>query len=431
MANKHKVDLSVSFCGVTFKNPFLLSSSPVSNSAEMVERAFEAGWGGVCFKTLNSDRIPIMHPSPRMAPYHYEDKRLVGLQNVEQISDRPLKDNLADFLYLKKKHPDRPIIASIMGFSNDEWAYLAKAAEDHGADILELNFSCPHMTVEGAGHKVGQAFHLLEKFTTTVKNAVKIPVLAKMTPNITDMTEPAIYAKKGGADGISAVNTFRAISGIGLDDQVPRPNVFGIGAMSGYSGSAIKPIALHFIAEMAQCPELDLPLSAMGGVETWIDALEYLLVGATTIQVTTGIIHYGYRIVEDMIEGISDYMASRGITSMADLIGKSLPHLKTTDNFDLNRQGVAQYDLERCVGCGQCYIVCRDAGGKALAWDAEKRRPSLDEEICLSCMICSFICPVTDLITYKEKQKGWERKHTPLADPALLKQVKVSPFTTP
>ena len=198
----NKVDLSIDFCGLHFANPFLLSSSPVSNSAEMIERAFEQGWAGVCYKTLNSDRIPIIHPSPRMAPYHYEGRRMVGLQNVEQISDRPLKDNLADFRYLKKRYPERPIIASIMGFSNDEWAWLAKAAADNGADMLELNFSCPHMTVEGSGHKVGQAFHLLEKFTATVKNAVKIPVLAKMTPNITDMTEPALYAKKGGADGI-------------------------------------------------------------------------------------------------------------------------------------------------------------------------------------------------------------------------------------
>jgi len=428
MTTKNKTDLSVSFCGVTFKNPFLLSSSPVSNCAEMVERAFEHGWGGVSYKTLNSDRITIIHPSPRMAPYHYEDKHLVGLQNVEMTSDRPLKDNLADYLYLKKKFPDRPIIASIMGFSNDEWAYLARAAEDHGADMLELNFSCPHMSVEGSGYKVGQAFHLLEKFTTTVKNAVKIPVLAKLTPNITDMTEPALFAKKGGADGISAVNTFRAISGIGLDDLVPKPNVFGVGAMSGYSGAAIKPIALHFIAEMAQCSELDLPLSAMGGIETWIDALEYILVGATTLQVTTGVIHYGYRIVEDMIEGITDYMVSRGITSMADLIGKSLPHLKETDHFDLKRQGVAQYDLEKCVGCGQCYIVCHDAGGQALAWEADKRRPKLDEDKCLSCMICNFICPVPELITYKEKPAGWERRHTPMKEAALQKQVKVAPF---
>jgi dihydropyrimidine dehydrogenase (NAD+) subunit PreA len=419
------IDLSVSFCGVKFPNPFLLSSSPVSNSAEMVEMAFEQGWGGVCYKTLNSDRIPIIHPSPRMNAYHYEAKQLVGLQNVEQISDRPLKDNLADFLYLKKKYPSHPIIASIMGFSNHEWAYLAKAAADNGADMLELNFSCPHMTVEGSGHKVGQAVHLLEKFTATVKHAVSIPVLAKMTPNITDMTEPALFAKKGGADGISAVNTFRAISEIGLGDWVAKPNVFGVGAMSGYSGSAIKPIALHFIAEMAQCAELGLPLSAMGGIETWIDALEYLLVGATTVQVTTGIIKYGYRIVADMIEGLSDYMSARGITRAEDLIGKALPNLKSTDHFDLERQGVAAYDMDRCVGCGQCYIVCRDAGGQALEWDEASRRPKLVEDKCLSCMICSFICPVPGLITHKEMPKGWARRPTGIMDKAMERQVKI------
>ena len=418
MANTH-LDMSVSFCGVKFPNPFLLSSSPVSNSAEMVEMAYAEGWGGVCYKTLNSDRIPIIHPSTRMNAYHYENKRLVGLQNVEQISDRPLKDNLADFLYLKKKYPDHPLIASIMGFSNDEWAYLAKVAADNGADMLELNFSCPHMTVEGSGHKVGQAFHLLEKFTATVKKAVKIPVLAKMTPNITDMTEPALFAKKGGADGISE---------IGLDDWVAKPNVFGVGAMSGYSGAAIKPIALHFIAEMAQCAELGLPLSAMGGVETWIDALEFLLVGATTVQVTTGIIKYGYRIVKDILEGLSDYMVSRGITRVEDLIGKALPNLKETDHFDLKRQGVAAYDMDRCVGCGQCFIVCRDAGGQALEWDPERRRPKLVEDKCLSCMICGFICPVPGLITHKEMPKGWARRATAVMDNGMERQVKVSPM---
>jgi dihydropyrimidine dehydrogenase (NAD+) subunit PreA len=428
MAHDEKPDLSVTFCGVRFPNPFLLSSSPVSNSAEMVEAAYEHGWAGVCYKTLNSDRIPIIHPSPRMSGYDYEGKRLVGLQNVEQISDRPLRNNLADFLYLKKKYPDHPIISSIMGFSNDEWAYLAKASEDNGADMLELNFSCPHMTVEGSGHKVGQAFHLLEKFTATVKRAVKIPVLAKMTPNITDMTEPALFAKKGGADGISAVNTFRGISGIGLDDLVPKPNVFGVGAMSGYSGAAIKPIALHFIAEMAKCAELGLPLSAMGGIETWIDALEYLLVGATTIQVTTGIIKYGYRIVEDMIEGLTDYMTQRGITSATELIGKALPHLQETDRFDLTRQGVAAYDMDRCIGCGQCYIVCRDAGGQALEWEVEKRRPKLVEDKCLSCMICSFICPVPGLIEHKEMPKGWTRKETAVMDRRLERQVNLQPY---
>lgn len=423
-----KIDLSIDFLGKRFNNPFLLASSPVSNGAGMVAKAFDAGWSGVAFKTLNSGTVPIIHPSPRMNAYHYGGKKLVGLQNVEQISDRPLKDNLADFLYLKKNYPDHVLISSIMGFSNDEWAYLAKASEDNGADMLELNFSCPHMSVEGSGHHVGKAFDLIEKFTTIVKNVVSIPVIAKMTPNITDMTEPAIYAKNGGADAISAINTVSGISKIGLDDLVPRPNVFGIGAISGTSGPAIKPIGLHFIADMANCEELDLPLSGIGGIETWIDALEYILVGAATIQVTTGIIHYGYRIVEDMIEGLSDFMVAKGVARVEDLVGRALGNLKTTDHFDLERQGITQYDLDRCVGCGQCYIVCNDSAGQALEWDSEKRRPRLIEDKCLSCMVCSFVCPVADLITYKEMPRTWKRQEIRVMDESLEEKLNYKPF---
>jgi len=428
MAQKY-IDLSVEFCGKTFINPFLLSSSPVSNSAEMVARAFEAGWSGVVFKTLNSDRLPITHPSPRMNALNYGGKQMVAVQNVEQISDRPLKDNLLDLLYLKKKYPDHVIIPSIMGFFDDEWAYLAKVAEDHGADMLELNFSCPHMCIEGSGHKVGQAFHLLEKFTATVKRVVSIPIIAKMTPNITDMTEPAMYAKNGGADAISAINTVSGISGLGLDDLVPKPNIFGRGAVSGTSGPAVKPIGLHFIADLAQHPELKLPLSGIGGIETWIDALEYILLGSSTIQVTTGIMHYGYGIVADMIEGLADYMAARKIERVADLVGKALPNLGTTDHFDLQRQGITQYDLSRCVGCGQCFTVCNDAGGQALHWDADQRRPALIEDKCLSCMLCSFVCPVSELITFKEMPAQWQRQETAVMDAGLDKELNFTPFT--
>ncbi len=423
-----KVDLSIEFLGKKFINPFLLSSSPVSNSAEILEQAFETGWGGVVYKTLGADNIEIIHPSPRMSGYHYGNKRLVGLQNVEQITDRTLKDNLMDILYLKKHYPDHVVVVSLMGFSNDEWAYLARAAEDNGADMLELNFSCPHMAVEGSGAKVGQANHLIEKFTATVKKVTSLPIIAKLTPNITDMTEPALYAKKGGADAISAINTVAGISGIGLDDWVPQPNIFGIGARSGYSGPAVKPIGLRFIADMAECRELDLPLSGIGGIETWVDALEYLLVGASTIQVTTGILHYGHRIVEDMIEGLSDYMASRGILRVRDLVGKALPNLQETDHFDVKRQGISSYDLDRCIGCGQCYLVCQNTGGQALEWDSEKRRPSLIEDKCLSCMICSFVCPVTGLITFKEMPADWKRRETAIMDPGLEKELKLAPF---
>ena len=423
------IDLSIEFCGKTFKNPFLLSSSPVSNSAEMVARSFEAGWSGVVFKTLNSDRLPIVHPSPRMNAFHYGAKRVVGVQNVEQISDRPLKDNLIDFLYLKKHYPAHVLISSIMGFSNEEWAYLSKVSEDNGADMLELNFSCPHMCIEGTGHHVGKAFDLIEKFTATVKNTVSIPVIAKMTPNITDMTEPAMHAKQGGADAISAINTVSGISEVGLEDMVPKPNIFGIGAVSGTSGPAIKPIGLHFIADMAQCGDLAIPLSGIGGIETWVDALEYLLLGASTIQVTTGIMHYGYRIVEDMIEGLADFMAQRGVDRVSDLVGQALPNLKTTDHFDLGRQGITQYDLDICVGCGQCYTVCTDAAGQALTWDEETRRPGLIEDKCLSCMLCSFVCPVPDLITFKEMPATWSRAETQVMDKRLEKEIRLEPFT--
>lgn len=426
---KQPVDLSIEFCGTTFKNPFLLSSSPVSNSAEMVACSFEAGWAGVVFKTLNSDRLPITHPSPRMSASRYGNKEMVYVQNVEQISDRPLKDNLVNMLYLKKHYPDHPIVASIMGFFDDEWAYLAKVAEDNGADLLELNFSCPHMCIEGSGHKVGQAFHLLEKFTETVKKSVSIPVIAKMTPNITDMTEPALYAKNGGADAISAINTVAGISGIGLDDWVPKPNVFGYSSPSETSGPAIKPIGLRFISDLAKCRELDLPLSGIGGIETWVDALEYILLGASTIQVTTGIMHFGYRIVEDMIEGLSDCMAEKGIARVSELVGKALPNLQTTDHFDFKRQGITRYDLDRCVGCGQCFIVCTDAGGQAIEWEAEDRRPRLIEDKCLSCMLCSFVCPVPDLISFKEMPGDWQRQETRVMDPALESDLKLKPFT--
>ncbi len=397
-------DLSINMCGVKFPNPFLLSSSPVSNTAEMVSRAFEAGWGGVAYKSVTHDRTKIIHPSPRMAGYNFYNSRLAGLQNVEQTSDRPMKDNFRDIVYLKKHWPDRRIICSIMGFSEKEWDELAKWADDTGSDMLELNFSCPHMTVEGAGMKVGQALELVERFTAVVRNRTRLPILAKLTSNVTDITAAGIYAKKGGADGITAINTVRALTNIDLDSFVPLPNVAGKGAMSGYSGPAIKPIGLRCVTELAQCKGLGLPISGCGGAETWGDVAEYLLCGASTVQFTTAIIHYGYRIVEDLIEGLSDYMDEKGFTDVRSMVGKALPKIVPTDRFDLSKQGVAEYDMKLCIGCGLCHIVCRDSGGQCINWDEKKRRPIPDDKRCLGCMVCSFVCPVDGLITYKTVQ---------------------------
>ena len=427
MENK-KPDLSMEFCGQKFINPFLLSSSPVSNSAEMVEMAFDYGWAGVVYKTLNSDRINIDHASPRMNSRNYGSKRMMTCQNVEQISDRPLKDNLLDLLYLKKKYPDRKLIYSIMGFEVDEWTYLAKISEDNGADMLELNFSCPHMTIEGSGHDAGKSFASVATFTEAVKKAVDIPVIAKMTPNITDMVEVAMAAKEGGADSISAINTVSGISDIDLDTYIANPNIFGKAAISGTSGPGMRPIGLRFITEMAQSEALNLPLSGMGGIETWIDALHYILVGASTLQVTTGIMHYGYGIVRDMCEGLEDYLSMKGVDRLQDMVGKALPHIGRTDLFDLERQGVAEYDMDKCVGCGQCYTVCTESGGQALKWNAEKRRPELIEDKCLSCMLCSFTCPVSGLITYKAMPADWKRQETAVFGKDLEKDLKWEPY---
>ncbi|MFC1746552.1 NAD-dependent dihydropyrimidine dehydrogenase subunit PreA [Candidatus Riflebacteria bacterium] len=403
MVAKQK-DLSIEMCGVKFINPFLLSSSPVSNTAEMVGRAFDAGFGGVAYKTIVDHRTKIIHPAPRMAGYNYGNQKLTGLQNIEQTSDRTMDDNFQDISFLKKNWPKHIVISSIMGFKRSEWVELGKRSEDAGADMLELNFSCPHMTVEGSGMKVAQAFELVEDFTQAVREVVSIPILAKMTPNVTDVTRPALFSKKGGANGLTAINTVAAITEIGLDDYVPLPNVKGKGAMSGFSGPAIKPIGLRCVAELAKSDELNMPISGVGGIETWVDVVEYLLCGSSTIQITTGVIHYGYRIVEDLAEGLSDFMIAKGFNSVSEIVGKAIPNVHPTDAFDLSYQGVAAFDMDRCVGCGQCHIVCFDAGGQAIQWDKEQRRPIPDDDKCVSCMICSFVCPIDNpaLITFKE-----------------------------
>jgi len=398
-----KNDLSIKFCGVNFENPLMLSSSNVSNTGEMVGRAFDAGWGGAVFKTLGAGSEEIIHPSPRMSHYIYKNK-FVGLQNHEQISDRPLDMNLKDFRYLKKNWPDKVLVSSIMGFSKDEWKLLAKSSEDNGANMLELNFSCPHMTVEGSGMKVGQAFQLVEEYTSIVKKEVKIPVLAKLTPNVTDIHEQAMFAKNGGADGIAAINTVSGLIGVDLDTFSPRLNAWGKGAISGFSGPAIKPIGLKCISEMGSSDELSLPLSGCGGIETWQDALEYIVCGATTVQVTTAIIQNGYRVIKRILQGIDKYMTAKKIKSISELVGRALPNIVTTNDLDLDRQGIAVFDMERCENCKKCLVSCEDSAGKCLSWDKSKKIPVMDTDKCLGCMVCSFVCPVDDppMITFKE-----------------------------
>jgi dihydropyrimidine dehydrogenase (NAD+) subunit PreA len=396
-------NLKVNFCGVEFENPFLLSSSPVGNHAEMCSRAFDAGWGGVVYKTLNVEKtFKVVMPSPRLNAYNHAANRFIGLQNAEQISDRPLKDNLKDIRELKKNYPGRVLVSSIMGFNEKDWSELAKMSEDCGADMLELNFSCPQMATDKGGHKIGQNFEAVERFTAVVKNASKLPVMAKMTPNITDMLPVALAAKKGGADAIAAINTIRAITDIDIDSFTPLPAIKGKSSITGFSGASAKPIGMRFVSELFNSQELRLPISAMGGITTWKDALHYLLLGGTTIQVTSAIMRYGYRIVEDMIEGLSDFLILKNINSLDEIIGSAAKKIVDPSDFSTRFQVVSNVDENKCIGCGQCYISCQDAGNQAIEFDREKRKSCVDEKRCVGCTLCKNVCPVWDCISTKE-----------------------------
>jgi len=398
-----KADLSVNFCGIEFENPFCLSSSPVSNAYEMCARAFDAGWGGIVYKTLGMEStFKIVMPSPRLNAYNYGDKRFVGLQNAEQISDRNIADNIKDIALLKKQYPNKVLISSIMGFNDQDWETLAKMSEDAGANMLELNFSCPQMAIKTAGHRIGQDYESVANFTSIVKKACKIPVMAKMTPNITNMLPVALAAKEGGADAISAINTIKAITDIDIDNFTPLPNIKGHSAATGFSGPSVKPVALRFISDMYNSKKLDLPLSAIGGIETWIDALHFILMGGTTLQVTTAVLRYGYRIIEDMIEGLSDYMIERNINSLDEILGKAAGKIVDPADFNTQYQVVSVIDEEKCIGCGQCYISCHDGANQAIKFDPETRKASVDEERCVGCMLCKHVCPVWDCVSYRE-----------------------------
>jgi len=400
---KNQPNISVNFCGVNFPNPFLLSSSPVGNHAEMCSRAFDAGWGGIVYKTLNVEKtFKVIMPSPRLNAYHYEGQRMVGLQNAEQISDRGLEDNIRDIKELKKNYPKKVLVSSIMGLNDEDWALLAKMSQDAGADMLELNFSCPQMANEKGGHKVGQDYGAVEHYTEVVKKACTLPVMAKMTPNITDMIPVALAAKRGGVDAIAAINTVRAITDIDLDNMTPMPTIHGSSGITGFSGAAVKPMALRFVSELYNSKELSLPISAIGGVQTWRDALHFFLLGGTTVQVTTAIMKYGYRIVEDMIEGLTDYLAQKNIANLSDIIGRAATKLVPPPQFTTRYQVVSEINQDKCIGCGQCYFACYDGANQAIEFDSVKRKARVNEERCVGCTLCKHICPKWDCITTKE-----------------------------
>ena len=398
-AQENKPNLAIDFCGIHCENPFFLASSAICTNYEMIARAFEAGWAGVFYKTICMQDINEV--SPRFDAVHCEGSGdFYGFRNMEQLSENPTRVDFDILKRLKHDYPSKIVVASIMGQTERQWIILARMAERAGVDAIELNFSCPQMRLAGMGSDVGQDPELVTFYTAYVKRNVSIPVIPKMTPNITHITQPAMGAYFAGADAISAINTIKSVTMNNCSAVSEKRTV------SGYSGRAVKPIALRFIVELAKNPVMKtIQLSGIGGIENWRDALEFIQLGCRNVQVCTAVMQYGYRIIDDLIIGLQSYMQERGIENLADIVGEELPNFVTPTNLDRQTIVYPKIDYERCIGCGRCFTSCQDGGHQAITFDMDKRQPHIVGSKCVGCHLCRLVCPSGAIGTSKRIEK--------------------------
>lgn len=403
-------DLSIDFVGIKAPNPFWLASAPPTDKAYNVERAFEAGWGGVVWKTLGEDPAAV-NVSSRYSAIYDHNGEVSGFNNIELITDRSLEVNLREIEAVKKSWPDRALVVSLMvPCEEDAWKKIVKEVEKTGADGLELNFGCPHgMPERGMGAAVGQVPEYVEMVTRWCKIYSKMPVIVKLTPNITDIRFSARAAHRGGADAVSLINTINSITGIDLDKMAARPIVDGKSTHGGYCGPAVKPIALNMVSEIARDPEtLGLPISGIGGIGTWRDAAEFISLGAGSVQVCTAAMVYGFRIVTEMKQGLSNWMDSKGYETIEDFRGLAVPNTTDWKYLNMNYKVVADIDQDKCIGCGRCYIACEDTSHQAIepiSLSDGSVSYSVKEEDCVGCNLCQITCPVSGCIDMKQQDK--------------------------
>ena len=393
----HTRDLAIDFCGVRFANPFVLSAAPPTDDLDMVRSAFAAGWGGAVLKTTSVETEPVDLVYPMMSAVHYDGRRIMGLGNIDLISEHHIDVVEKRAAALKAEFPDRVVTVSIMGSKKEEWQTLVKRLEDAGVDIIECSFSCPQGSMgEEPGAMLAQSIDATERVAGWVKEAAKrCPVVIKITPQVTSIVKVAEAVKRGGADAICASNTIPSLMGVNVNTFVPYPDVHGNSTYSGLSGPAIKPITLRTLAEISK--HVDIPITATGGPVTWRDAVEMMLVGATTVQFCTAVMHYGYDIIDDLQDGMAFYLEEKGFASPAEVIGRALPTIVGHGELRREPRMISSLTEERCVKCDLCHIACRDGGHQAISIDAETRYPQIDPDKCPGCRLCVTVCPADAL----------------------------------
>jgi dihydropyrimidine dehydrogenase (NAD+) subunit PreA len=401
-------DLSVDFAGIKCPNPFWLASGPPTNTYVQVAKAFDQGWGGAVWKTIGE---PIINVYSRYGSIDLGKTRMVGFNNIELISDRPIEDNLRELAEVKRNYPRNAVIASLMVESKREaWHDIVKRTQDTGVDGFELNFGCPHgMSERGMGAAVGQVPDYACQIVGWVKEVATIPVIVKLTPNVTDVTYIARAAVQGGADALSLINTINSIVSVDLETFSPRPSVGGRGSHGGYCGPAVKPIALHMLSAVTSDPQVRIPVSGIGGISSWQDAAEFIALGSGTVQVCTAAMHYGFRIVEDLADGLNNWMDDRGYRTLADFRGRAVPNVTKWEDLDLNYHLVAHIDQDKCIRCELCWTACEDGAHQAIRRYARQNgNPVVEiiEEACVGCNLCSQVCPVENCITMQEVPNG-------------------------
>jgi len=419
-------DISSDFLGIKSPNPFWLASAPPTDKKINVLRAFEAGWGGVVWKTLGSQ---VKNVSSRYSAVDFNGTRVMGFNNIELISDRPLQINLDEIKECIRLFPDRAMVVSLMADNDrDSWHELIKKVEDTGAHGLELNFGCPHGMIErGMGAAVGQDPEIAKMVVEWVMEKATIPVITKLTPNVHSPVPAGKAVVEAGTNALSLINTIQSVTGINLDTLVPNPNVGGKSVFGGYCGPAVKPIALKMLTNISQNPVTrKVPISGIGGISTWKDAVEFMLLGASNVQVCTAVMKHGFRIVEDMCEGLSNWMDEKGFRKLEDFIGRSVNNITHWEELDINYHHIAKINQDKCIHCGLCYIVCEDTSHQSI--NIAKGHPyntyTVKDEECVGCNLCQLVCPVTDCITMEEHRvapeyvnwKDYQRLGLPLND---------------